>query len=76
MLLILHCFSCIIHTTVAKFRKQAEREINEEKDLMKMQMQMQFELLNPMHPMIRFPFFLQEAKFTIPDPFNTTSHGV
>ena len=57
--------SCIIHAK-AKFRKQAvEREINEEKDLMKMQMQ--FELLNQMHPKIRFSFFFkkQNSQFRI-----------
>ena len=60
--------SCIIHAK-AKFRKQAvEREINEEKDLMKMQMQ--FEFLNQMHSKIRFSS--KKAKFTIPDPFSVT----
>ena len=57
--------SCIIHAK-AKFRKQAvEREINEEKDLMKMQMQ--FEFLNQMHPKIRFSFFFkkQNSQFRI-----------
>ena len=64
--------SCIIHAK-AKFRKQAvEREINEEKDLMKMQMQ--FEFLNQMHPKIRFSFFFkkQNSQFRIPDSFNVS----